>query len=103
MRPPGLPALRRALLLLLGGWLLVLIAETTPHLVHHLFDTDHDPECEYLAVADHAPAAVTAVLTVAVAVPACGRADPGAPPRPALSPARAPASRDPPTTPLALV
>jgi hypothetical protein len=40
MPPPPLQRCRPRLSLLLCGALLFLIAETTPHLVHHLFETD---------------------------------------------------------------
>lgn len=76
MRLPRIARLRPVLSLLLGGWLLVLVAELTPHLVHHLFDPDEDGQCLYLAAADHAPPAVaTAVVTLATP-PACDRAAP---------------------------
>jgi len=52
--------LRVALTWLLGGWLLVLLAEAGPHLVHHAFETDEDAECAFLAAADHAPGDVEA-------------------------------------------
>jgi hypothetical protein len=51
----------RLLALVLGAWLILLLAESAPHFVHHAFDVDPTPECEYVATADHAPAAVTEV------------------------------------------
>ncbi len=60
MVPHPVGRFRRWLALVLGGWLLVLLAESSPHLVHHLFDSDrdHGQGCGYLATADHAPAAL---------------------------------------------
>ena len=51
----------RLLALVLGAWLILLLAESGPHFVHHAFDVDPEPECDYLGAADHAPAAVTEV------------------------------------------
>jgi hypothetical protein len=59
---------RRGFALLLGGWLLLLAAEAAPHLVHHLFDTPDDAACEFLAAAEHAPAAIAALDTAAPAL-----------------------------------
>src|SRR5262245_37853804 len=101
MRPPRSPRWRPTLSLLLGVALLYQIAETTPHLVHHLFETDQEPECEFLAVADHTPAAAAPLLLLVVTLIACGRAGAVPAPRPRLTPARAPASRGPPAPSLA--
>ena len=92
---------RRALAGLLVAWLLCQIAESTPHLVHHLFDADPAPECEYLAIAEHAPAAVASLGIGPVALLACGQPHPVAGPRVAASRLGAPVSRAPPSTPLA--
>ncbi|HEV8676548.1 MAG TPA: hypothetical protein VGX21_21130 [Methylomirabilota bacterium] len=86
---PVLPRCRRrALALLLGGWLVFLAAEAAPHLVHHLFDSEDEAACEFLATADHAPAALAAVDTVQ---PTLRPAEP----LPLLGPPRAPASEGP--------
>lgn len=58
MAPHLVARLRRSLALLLGGWLLFLPAESSPHLVHHLLDPDREHDCRHLAAADHAPAAL---------------------------------------------
>jgi hypothetical protein len=60
MAPHPVHRLHRSLALILGGWLLFLLAESSPHLVHHLLDPnpDSDHDCSYLAAADHAPAAL---------------------------------------------
>jgi hypothetical protein len=101
MPPPPLRRCRPTLSLLLCGAILFLIAETTPHLVHHLFETDQEPECEFLAIADHTPAAAAPLLLFMVALSAFGPTDPDPASRPALAPARRPASRGPPTASLA--
>jgi hypothetical protein len=87
--------------LLLCGAFLFLIAETTPHLVHHLFETDHEPECEFLAIADHTPAASAPLLVLVVALSVCGQTDAVPASRPPLATGRRPASRGPPTASLA--
>jgi hypothetical protein len=87
--------------LLLCGALLFLIAETTPHLVHHLFETDQEPECEVLVIADHTPAAAAPVLAFVAVLSAGGRTDPAPAARPPLAPGRRPASRGPPAASLA--
>ena len=101
MRPPRCSRWRSTLSLLLGAALLYVIAETTPHLVHHLFETDQEPECEFLAVADHATAAIAPLLIFVVTLTACGRMEPARAPRSRLTPVRAPASRGPPPASLA--
>src|SRR5262249_36452416 len=101
MRPPRCFRCRSALSLLLGAALLYVIAETTPHLVHHLFETEQEPECEFLAVADHATAATAPLLIFVLTLAACGRTEPVPAPRFRLTPVRAPASRGPPSPSLA--
>jgi hypothetical protein len=101
MPPSPLHRCRPRLSLLLCGALLFLIAETTPHLVHHLFETDQEPECEVLVIADHTPAATAPLALFVVALSTSGRTDPAPASRPALAPARRPASRGPPTASLA--
>ena len=64
----------RPLALLFGIWLFALVLETAPHLVHHLFDEDEAPACEFLAVADHEPGIVGAPPVVLAGLPARDRA-----------------------------
>jgi hypothetical protein len=87
---------------LLTAWLLCLIAELTPHFIHHLFDVDPAPECEYLAAIDHAPAAVAGMVIVPVAVPVRGQPHPVAWPRVVSLHVEAPVSRAPPFAPVGL-
>src|SRR5262245_13529997 len=101
MRPPPLQRYRPRLSVLLCGALLFLIAETTPHLVHHLFQTDQEPECEVLVIADHTPAAAPPLVPFVVALSACGRTVGYRPSRPSLSEIRRPANRGPPPASLA--
>src|SRR5262249_2802135 len=49
---------RRPLGIVLGALLFALVLETTPHLVHHLFEQDEASGCEFLTAADHDPAIV---------------------------------------------
>ena len=87
--------------LLLCGAILFLIAESTPHLVHHLFETDQEPECEVLVIADHTQATAAPLLLFVLALSVCGRTDPVLTSRPPLATGRRPASRGPPTASLA--
>ncbi len=98
---PRIARLRQALALVLASWLLLLTAETGPHLVHHLFDTDEETACGFLAVDQHAPAAIAAPALVPKALPTSEAL--GLAPRPRCSDSSGPppASRGPPTTPLA--
>ncbi|HEV8308494.1 MAG TPA: hypothetical protein VGW35_12600 [Methylomirabilota bacterium] len=94
--------LRVPLTLVFGGWLVFLVAETGPHLVHHVFDTDEQPACSFLAAAD-CPSAAGAVLDdVPAPTPSPEPAD-AAPAAPLLSTSVGPTStRGPPRAPLAL-
>jgi hypothetical protein len=96
MRSPRLQRYRLRLSLLLCGALLFLIAETTPHLVHHIFETDQEPECEVLVIAEHTPAAAAPLVLFAAPLSASGRTASDPPSRPSLAPGRRPASRGPP-------
>lgn len=50
-------------------WLVVLAGELAPHLVHHAVGAEHEAsDCEFLALADHAPAAVAPLTLPAVGV-----------------------------------
>jgi hypothetical protein len=98
---PGFSA-GRALAALFAAWLLCLIAESTPHFIHHLFDVDPAPECEYLAAIDDAPAVVGAMGIAPVAPPARGRPHRVARRRIAAPHAGAPVSRGPPSGPVGL-
>ena len=41
---------------LAAGFFLVYLIALSPHLVHHLFDEDHDsPSCPFLALSQHTP------------------------------------------------
>ena len=48
----------RAAAMVLAVWMAVVAVEAAPHLVHHLFDDDQAPPCEFLALADHTPGAL---------------------------------------------
>lgn len=89
---------RRPLALVLGIWLLLLLAEAAPHLVHHLFDPDGDANCGFLAAADHAPADIAAPLAIPVLL--ASREGPVAPAPPRLSFGAPPSSSRSPPTPL---
>ena len=66
---------RRALAGLVAAWLVFLLAEEGPHLVHHLLDTDGEPDCHFLAAAEHAPPAVGAPAVVPYPVAASARVE----------------------------
>jgi hypothetical protein len=93
-RPPVAVALG------LTAWWLVMVAETGPHLVHHLFDVDGEVECPFLAAAHDAPAASETPVLVPRPLPT--REAPAVRPQPApraLS-NRPPGARAPPPPPL---
>lgn len=93
---------RLALTPLLGGWLLVFLAEASPHLVHHLFDDDDEhAECGYLAAIDHGPADSPVPVVAVPVLPVCGRAEPLSVPLAGSPPPPARATRGPPASPLA--
>lgn len=92
----------RGLGLLLGLWLLGLMAVTAPHLVHHAFDEDGGADCSFLDTAHHAPA-VSGAPVLAQAPVAVGAWLVVS--RPSVRPRTAPAlprGRGPPALPLAL-
>jgi hypothetical protein len=37
-----------------------------PHLVHHLFDGDHEPSCPYLALSEHTPQVAGASVDIPI-------------------------------------
>lgn len=42
--------------MLVAGFFLVYLIAVSPHLVHHLFEEDHDsPPCPFLALSQHTP------------------------------------------------
>jgi hypothetical protein len=89
-----------ALALLLAGWLLVFLAEASPHLVHHLFDDEEHAECGYQATVDHGPADSPVPVVALPVLPVCGRVGPPSAPLAGSAPPPARATRGPPTRPL---
>jgi hypothetical protein len=57
---PASLARQRAAAAVLAVWIALVAVEAAPHLVHHLFDDDQAPPCEFLALADHAPGLLAA-------------------------------------------
>ena len=94
---------RSALAAGLAAWLLVFIAEVSPHLVHHAFDeADGDGDCGYLAAANHAPGAAGTVPVVPVAHRRSEPVETTPAARADSLPVDAPSPRGPPLAPLAL-
>ena len=102
LRSVGGARWRRTLAPILGGWLLVFLGATAPHLVHHAFDTDEAPECAFLAGAEHGPADIEMAPAIQRPVASGERPTVAVLPLPPAPPARLPSSRSPPVAPLAV-
>lgn len=99
MAPDGSSRARRWAAAGLGGWLLLLLCASSPHLVHHAFDADSHDDCAYLA-ADAVPAALAAQPALPVQAVARYRG-PAVRPGRARVPSRAAGARAPPAASLA--